>query len=59
MTDKPPIGLRSIKIMKEQRIEEIKEAIIRYFEVNHMIPQTWINEYHLLVKEIKDLIDAK
>lgn len=50
---KPPIGLVPKYIRQEQRISEIFEAIVRYFEARKRIPDEWIEEYHELIYELK------
>lgn len=48
MNKKPPVGLRPAFIVNQERIEEIKEAIIRYIDAKIPIPKEWIEEYNNL-----------
>lgn len=46
---KPPIGLTPKYIRDEQRMEEIREAVVRYGESGMEIPIEWIEEYESLL----------
>ena len=50
--EKPPIGLVPKIIRQEQRLNEIIEAINRYFEAKKRIPDEWIEEYHELIYQL-------
>ena len=50
---KPPLGIKPKFIHDEQRREELKQAINRYFEANKPIPMEWIEEYNELVGDKK------
>lgn len=41
---RPPLGLMPMDIWKEQRLDDINAAIIRYAEANLSIPADWIYE---------------
>lgn len=47
---KPPIGIMSKKLWQEKRIEELKEAILRYIDSNTKVPIEWIEEYNDSIK---------
>lgn len=51
--EKPPIGLKPRNIFLTERIQDIKEAIVRYLNANQPVPQEWIIEYNDLSKQIK------
>lgn len=40
----PPLGLKPAKLVAEDRIVEIAEAIIRYAKAGKEIPTAWTNE---------------
>jgi hypothetical protein len=40
----PPIGLRPKHIVDAERIQEIKEAIVRYVLAGKEVPQEWQQE---------------
>lgn len=46
--ERPPLGLRPRIIAEEQRLQEIKEAIMRFMTANREIPQEWVAEYNEL-----------
>ena len=46
---KPPIGLLPQYLWKEQRMNEIKEAVARYMEVGARVSASWLEEYNELV----------
>jgi hypothetical protein len=48
---KPPIGLTPRNIVREQRIDEIMQAINRYHEKNRRIPNKWLAELADLQEE--------
>ena len=48
---KPPLGLKPRCIHHEQRINEIKEAVVRMFNANHTINVEWIREYNEMINQ--------
>ena len=52
--EKPPIGLRPKFVVYLDRLQEIKEAIVRYMNANEQIKVEWIEEYNQTLKKIKD-----
>ena len=48
---KPPLGLRPRKLAIEERLNEVRAAILRYCEASLAIPIEWIEEYNSLVVE--------
>jgi hypothetical protein len=46
---KPPIGLKPKFINDEQRLNEVRGAISRYYEAELKIPIDWIKEYNDLI----------
>lgn len=53
----PPLGLCPRRIHEQRRMNEIKEAVKRYFEANQAIPIEWITEYNEL-REKESWIDS-
>ena len=49
-TIKPPAGLRPKWVFDELRLEEIKNAMIRYMDAGLEIPEEWTQEYEELMK---------
>ena len=49
--EKPPLGLIPRYIHREQRVDDIKSAILRFMERNYPIPKKWIKEYNELIKK--------
>ena len=47
---KPPVGLRPKYISDAERLEEVKAAIVRYFNAELEIPVEWVEEYNNLIK---------
>jgi hypothetical protein len=47
---KPPVGLRPKYISDAERREEVKAAIVRYFNAELEIPVEWVEEYNNLIK---------
>tara|TARA_B110000902_G_C14018687_1_gene479441 strand:+ start:100 stop:273 length:174 start_codon:yes stop_codon:yes gene_type:complete len=47
---KPPVGLRPKYISDAERLEEVKAAIVRYFNAELEIPVLWVEEYNNLIK---------
>jgi hypothetical protein len=54
---KPPLGLRPRFIWESQRITEIEEAMIRYYEAGIQPPLEWAEELseHILNKTTREL----
>jgi hypothetical protein len=52
-TAHPPLGLRPQGFVIEERLKEVKDAIIRCRDVEKVIPFKWIKEYNELVKRRK------
>jgi hypothetical protein len=50
--EKPPIGLKPAKIWREERIDEIMEAMLRYAEAGKSIPGEWVIELDEVVQEL-------
>lgn len=50
---KPPKGLPPKYIVKEERLDQIREAIMRYNHAELKIPIEWIQEYNELIDNIK------
>jgi len=48
-SDKPPLGLVPRKIRENERLVEVKDAIIRYMDASKPIPQEWIDELNELM----------
>ena len=51
---KPPLGLMPYSIFLLRRLEDIFQAIERYYEGNIQIPIEWIKEYNLLIEMYKN-----
>lgn len=49
----PPLGVKPRFIHEEQRIVELKEAIIRFVSANWPIPDIIINEYNELTENLE------
>ena len=47
---KPPLGLMPHSVFLLRRLEEIFQAIERYYEASMQIPIEWIEEYNLLIE---------
>jgi phage gp29-like protein len=50
-SSKPPLGLLPMKLHNDKRIEDITEAVVRYFEFGMAIPKEWIEEYNDLIEK--------
>jgi hypothetical protein len=50
---KPPIGLIPKWVRERERLNEIREAIVRYYDSEMEIPVKWIKEYNELIKLAK------
>jgi len=46
---KPPIGLRPKWVSDKERLNEVRSAIVRYYDAELKIPIEWIKEYNELV----------
>jgi hypothetical protein len=42
---KPPLGLIPKWLRQEERLKEIREAMLRYLEADVEIPEEWIEEF--------------
>ena len=51
--NKPPMGLRPRFIIDEERLKEVKSAIIRYLDAQILVPVEWLKEYNELIKKNK------
>ena len=51
---KPPLGLMPHSVFLLRRLEEIFQAIERYYEASMQIPIEWIEEYNLLIEMYKN-----
>jgi hypothetical protein len=51
---KPPLGLMPHSVFLLRRLEEIFQAIERYYEESMQIPIEWIEEYNLLIEMYKN-----
>ena len=50
---KPPIGLIPKRVRERERLNEIREAIVRYYDAEMEMPIKWIEEYNELIKLTK------
>lgn len=52
---KPPIGVIPKKVYYEavvnQRIEDLADAMKRYFDAGYAIPTEWVEEYNGLIEQ--------
>ena len=46
----PPVGLKPRWLHEEQRLKEVKEAILRYIDAGVAIPKEWMEEYEELIQ---------
>ena len=51
---KPPIGLKPKKYHSLERLNEVRSAIVRYYDNELPIPVEWIEEYNELLNQNKD-----
>lgn len=51
---KPPIGLRPKWVSNIERLNEVRGAIVRYYDAELKIPIEWIEEYNQLIDSTKD-----
>ena len=52
--NKPPIGLKPKKYHSLERLNEVRSAIVRYYDNELPIPVEWIEEYNELLNQNKD-----
>ncbi len=50
---KPPIGLRPKWVSDKERLNEVRSAIVRYYDAELKIPIKWIEEYNELIDSTK------
>ena len=50
---KPPIGLRPKRVSDKERLNEVRDAIVRYYDAELKIPIEWIEEYNELIDSTK------
>jgi hypothetical protein len=50
---KPPIGLRPKWIIDKERLNEVRSAIVRYYDAELKIPIEWLKEYNQLIDSTK------
>ena len=50
MTPKPPKGLMPPFVYTDDRMIEIKKAVVRYMNEQVAVPEKWIKEYNKLVE---------
>ena len=50
---KPPIGLRPKWVSDKERLNEVRDAIVRYYDAELNIPVEWIKEYNELIDSAK------
>jgi len=50
---KPPIGLRPKWVSDKERLNEVRSAIVRYYDAELKIPVEWIAEYNQLIDSTK------
>ena len=50
---KPPIGLRPKLVSDKERLNEVRSAIVRYYDAELKIPIEWIEEYNQLIDSTK------
>ena len=50
---KPPIGLRPKWVSDKERLNEVRSAIVRYYDAELKIPIEWIEEYNQLIDSTK------
>ena len=49
---KPPLGIKTRRIHQEERLEELRGAIIRYAEQFVVIPVEWTEEWNELTMKL-------
>ena len=50
---KPPIGLRPKWASDKERLNEVRSAIVRYYDAELKIPVEWIKEHNELIDNTK------
>lgn len=50
---KPPIGLRPKWVSNKERLNEVRSAIVRYYDAELKIPIEWVDEYNELIDSAK------
>jgi len=50
---KPPIGLRPRRESDKERLNEVRSAIVRYYDAELKIPVEWLEEYNELIDSTK------
>ena len=50
---KPPIGLIPKWVIDKERLNDIRGAIVRYYDAELKIPIEWIEEYNQLIDSTK------
>tara|TARA_R110002072_G_scaffold297806_1_gene470921 strand:- start:71 stop:253 length:183 start_codon:yes stop_codon:yes gene_type:complete len=49
----PPIGLKPKFVNRLERLQEVRGAIVRYYDASMKIPIEWIEEYNELIDSTK------
>jgi hypothetical protein len=49
----PPIGLKPKYVNRVERLNEVRGAIVRYYDAGLKIPIEWIEEYNELIDSTK------
>tara|TARA_R110002153_G_scaffold189549_1_gene342343 strand:- start:296 stop:469 length:174 start_codon:yes stop_codon:yes gene_type:complete len=49
----PPIGLKPKFVNRLERLNEVRGAIVRYYEASREIPIEWVEEYNELINATK------
>jgi hypothetical protein len=50
---KPPLGLIPKFVVRLERLNEVREAIVRYYDAELKIPIEWVEEYNELIELTK------
>jgi hypothetical protein len=50
---KPPIGLRPKWVSNRERLNEVRGAMVRYYDAELKMPIEWIEEYNELIDSTK------
>jgi hypothetical protein len=58
ITERPPIGVMPLRIHREERLRDLREAIIRYECANKPIPPEWIAEKQTLEGWLQETTEA-
>ena len=51
--EQPPIGLKPKFVNRLERLDEVKNAMKRYFDAGLKMPLDWIEEYNDLIDRTK------